>query len=167
MFVLLHTLYYCGSIKCHVSSCTLCPPIPTMLTELKHRYASRLHSDSGSHSSADQDQSVRKTMRYEKYPLMVIPPNRKIIVGILLCSGVFIIVAALLRCVMSLLEISQIDLSAVWTVREIVCCSRHYRSLILTYSQSSWPLLPSILQRSNRCLIPRHGSAFQRLWMLR
>jgi hypothetical protein len=45
---------------------------------------------------------------------------QKIMIGILLCSGVFIIVAALLRCVMSLMEISRINLSAIWTVREIL-----------------------------------------------
>ncbi|KAL2818561.1 hypothetical protein BJX63DRAFT_429062 [Aspergillus granulosus] len=45
---------------------------------------------------------------------------QKIMIGVLLCSGVFIIVAALLRCVMSLVDISQINLSAVWTVREIL-----------------------------------------------
>ncbi|KAL2858615.1 hypothetical protein BJY01DRAFT_241944 [Aspergillus pseudoustus] len=45
---------------------------------------------------------------------------QKIMIGVLLCSGVFIIVAALLRCVMSLMSISQINLSAVWTVREML-----------------------------------------------
>jgi hypothetical protein len=72
-------------------------------------------------------------VHYERLAPVLILRNRKIMIGILLCSGVFIIVAALLRCVMSLMEISRINLSAIWTVREIVCYPSPYCLLILTF----------------------------------
>ncbi|GFF74550.1 hypothetical protein IFM47457_03666 [Aspergillus lentulus] len=98
-------------------------------------------------------------LRYEKYPLMVIPPNRKVVVGILLCSGVFIIVAALLRCVMSLLEISQINLTAVWTVREIISDTNVFAKFVAfvavnspaikpLFTPSSWKRLPKVVDAS-------------------
>jgi hypothetical protein len=46
--------------------------------------------------------------------------TRKILVGALLGTGVFIIVAALIRCVLSLLSISSTDVTAVWAAREMV-----------------------------------------------
>ncbi|KAL6228803.1 hypothetical protein BDW75DRAFT_226189 [Aspergillus navahoensis] len=45
---------------------------------------------------------------------------QKILVGALLCTGVFIIVATLVRCVVSLLNISSVNFAAVWVSREMV-----------------------------------------------
>jgi hypothetical protein len=49
-----------------------------------------------------------------------LPLGRKIAIGILLCSGVFIIVASLLRCVLSLQSIQGINVSTIWAIRETV-----------------------------------------------
>ena len=46
--------------------------------------------------------------------------GRKIAIGILLCSGVFIILATLLRCVLSLRDIQGINVSTIWAIRETV-----------------------------------------------
>ncbi|KAL3441980.1 hypothetical protein BJX65DRAFT_313288 [Aspergillus insuetus] len=45
---------------------------------------------------------------------------QKILVGALLGTGLFIIVAALVRCVLSLLNISSTNVTAVWAAREMV-----------------------------------------------
>lgn len=47
-----------------------------------------------------------------------IPLRRKIMVGLLLCSGLFIITAAIIRCVLSIQNIRSIDTSGVWAIRE-------------------------------------------------
>ncbi|KND90932.1 hypothetical protein TOPH_04311 [Tolypocladium ophioglossoides CBS 100239] len=47
-----------------------------------------------------------------------IPIGRKIAIGVLLCSGVFIIVATVLRCVLSLRDIQGINVSTIWAIRE-------------------------------------------------
>ncbi|WAO97183.1 Hypothetical protein NCS54_01489700 [Fusarium falciforme] len=44
--------------------------------------------------------------------------QRKLIIGRLLCSGVFIMIAALLRCVLSLRDIQGINVSTIWAIRE-------------------------------------------------
>lgn len=44
--------------------------------------------------------------------------KRKLIIGVLLCSGVFIMIATLLRCVLSLKDISGINTSTIWAIRE-------------------------------------------------
>ncbi|KAL4866577.1 hypothetical protein BDV12DRAFT_172676 [Aspergillus spectabilis] len=44
---------------------------------------------------------------------------QKIMIGTLLCSGLFIIIAALLRCILSLIQIAQINHSAIWAAREM------------------------------------------------
>lgn len=46
--------------------------------------------------------------------------KRKLIIGVLLCSGVFIMIATLLRCVLSLKDISGINTSTIWAIRETV-----------------------------------------------
>lgn len=53
-----------------------------------------------------------------------LPLGRKIAIGVLLCSGVFIIIATLLRCILSLQSIQGINISTIWAIRETV--SRHY-----------------------------------------
>ncbi|CZR58660.1 related to integral membrane protein PTH11 [Phialocephala subalpina] len=47
-----------------------------------------------------------------------IPLRRKIIIGLLLSSGVFVITAALLRCILTLASVSQIGNSTIWGIRE-------------------------------------------------
>ncbi|RMJ03350.1 hypothetical protein CDV36_015125 [Fusarium kuroshium] len=44
--------------------------------------------------------------------------KRKLIIGVLLCSGVFIMIATLLRCVLSLRDIKGINTSTIWAIRE-------------------------------------------------
>ncbi|CAM1501955.1 Fc.00g039390.m01.CDS01 [Cosmosporella sp. VM-42] len=44
--------------------------------------------------------------------------QRKLIIGLLLCSGVFIMIATLLRCVLSLRDITGINTSTIWAIRE-------------------------------------------------
>ncbi|KAL2818537.1 hypothetical protein BJX63DRAFT_429038 [Aspergillus granulosus] len=43
---------------------------------------------------------------------------QKLIIGVLLCSGIFIVVAAFLRCILALSSIDQINVAAIWAVRE-------------------------------------------------
>ncbi|KAF2848981.1 hypothetical protein T440DRAFT_534498 [Plenodomus tracheiphilus IPT5] len=47
-----------------------------------------------------------------------IPVRQKILVALLLCSGLFIIAAAIIRCVLSIQNIRSIDTSGVWAIRE-------------------------------------------------
>lgn len=47
-----------------------------------------------------------------------IPIQRKLAIGVLLCSGIFIVIASILRCVMSLKDIQGINVSTIWAIRE-------------------------------------------------
>jgi hypothetical protein len=47
-----------------------------------------------------------------------IPLRQKIQVALLLCSGLFIIAAAIIRCVSSIQHIRSIDTAGVWAIRE-------------------------------------------------
>jgi hypothetical protein len=47
-----------------------------------------------------------------------IPLRQKILVALLLCSGLFIIAAAIIRCVSSIQQIRSIDTAGVWAIRE-------------------------------------------------
>ncbi|GES57977.1 hypothetical protein ATEIFO6365_0004005300 [Aspergillus terreus] len=47
-----------------------------------------------------------------------IPLRRKLVIGILLCGGVFVMVATLLRCILSLQSIDSINTSTIWAIRE-------------------------------------------------
>lgn len=40
------------------------------------------------------------------------------LIGVLLCGGIFIMAATLLRCILSLQDIKQIDTSTIWAIRE-------------------------------------------------
>lgn len=46
--------------------------------------------------------------------------KRKLAIGVLLCSGVFVMIAALLRCILSLKDIDGINVSTIWAIRETV-----------------------------------------------
>jgi hypothetical protein len=47
-----------------------------------------------------------------------IPIRQKILVALLLCSGLFIITAAIIRCVSSIQDIRSINTAGVWAIRE-------------------------------------------------
>ncbi|TVY15980.1 hypothetical protein LARI1_G006733 [Lachnellula arida] len=47
-----------------------------------------------------------------------IPMRRKIVIGLLLSSGIFVITAAVLRCVLTLAETQYIGVSTIWASRE-------------------------------------------------
>ncbi|KDB21942.1 hypothetical protein H109_06082 [Trichophyton interdigitale MR816] len=54
-------------------------------------------------------------------PLLVrvrIPLARQMIIGLLLCGGLFIMVATLLRCILSIQSIHGINISTIWAIRE-------------------------------------------------
>ncbi|KAL2823777.1 hypothetical protein BDW59DRAFT_148324 [Aspergillus cavernicola] len=44
--------------------------------------------------------------------------RRKLIIGVLLCGGIFVIAATLLRCILSLQSIDNINNSTIWAIRE-------------------------------------------------
>ncbi|KAF5657792.1 integral membrane protein PTH11 [Fusarium heterosporum] len=44
--------------------------------------------------------------------------QRKLLIGVLLCSGVFIMIATLLRCIYSLRDLEGINTSTIWAIRE-------------------------------------------------
>lgn len=44
--------------------------------------------------------------------------HRKLIIGVLLCGGVFVMIATLLRCILSLQSINSINTSTIWAIRE-------------------------------------------------
>ena len=47
-----------------------------------------------------------------------IPLGRKLLFGLWLCSGIFIMVATLLRCILCLQDVSQINVGTIWSIRE-------------------------------------------------
>lgn len=53
-------------------------------------------------------------------PMLRITLSRKIAIGVLVCSGVFIIIAAILRCVLTMLDLASIYITCMWAVREPV-----------------------------------------------
>ncbi|KAE8376036.1 hypothetical protein BDV26DRAFT_294452 [Aspergillus bertholletiae] len=44
--------------------------------------------------------------------------RRKLMIGVLLCGGVFVMIATLLRCILSLQSIDSINTSTIWAIRE-------------------------------------------------
>ncbi|RHZ63410.1 uncharacterized protein CDV56_100707 [Aspergillus thermomutatus] len=44
--------------------------------------------------------------------------RRKLVIGVLLCGGVFVMCATLLRCILSLQSIDSINTSTIWAIRE-------------------------------------------------
>ncbi|KAB8071482.1 hypothetical protein BDV29DRAFT_197345 [Aspergillus leporis] len=44
--------------------------------------------------------------------------RRKFIIGLLLCGGIFVMIATLLRCILSLQSIDSINTSTIWAIRE-------------------------------------------------
>ncbi|KAL4972030.1 hypothetical protein BDW66DRAFT_144983 [Aspergillus desertorum] len=44
--------------------------------------------------------------------------SRKLVIGVLLCGGIFVMAATLLRCILSFQDINSINNSTVWAIRE-------------------------------------------------
>ncbi|KAK7942837.1 uncharacterized protein PG986_011950 [Apiospora aurea] len=74
--------------------------------------------------------------------------GRKVAVGLLLCSGIFIMIATILRCVMSLHDIQGINVSTIWAIREtfIGIIAVNAAAIKPLFSQSKW--MRSTLMRS-------------------
>ena len=49
-----------------------------------------------------------------------IPARKKVIYGFWLCTGIFIMIATLLRCILCLQDVSQINVGTIWSIRETV-----------------------------------------------
>lgn len=49
-----------------------------------------------------------------------LPLHKKLIYGVWLCFGIFIVPATLLRCILCLQDISQINVGTIWSIRETV-----------------------------------------------
>jgi len=47
-----------------------------------------------------------------------IPARKKVIYGFWLCTGIFIMIATLLRCILCLQDVSQINVGTIWSIRE-------------------------------------------------
>ncbi|PGH13413.1 hypothetical protein AJ79_03692 [Helicocarpus griseus UAMH5409] len=47
-----------------------------------------------------------------------LPTRQKILYGVWLCTGVFIIIATLLRCIICLNDVASINLGTIWSIRE-------------------------------------------------
>lgn len=74
--------------------------------------------------------------------------TRKLVIGLLLFGGVFVIIAALFRCVLSLWHIESVNTSNLWATRESVCsfpgffhgCSDHRTGYCHHHGQHSMHL---------------------------
>jgi len=49
-----------------------------------------------------------------------LPLRRKLLYGVWLCTGVFMMTATLLRCILCLQDVSQINVGTIWSIRETV-----------------------------------------------
>ncbi|KAK5993742.1 hypothetical protein PT974_07179 [Cladobotryum mycophilum] len=111
------------------------------------------------------------------------PLTRKIVCGLWLCTGIFIIMATLLRCILCLRDVSSINLGTIWSIRETfvgiiavnapilgpwvtkqasVVSSRASKSRSGTGSK---PDIVTIGQQSNRLeRLAKNGRAFKTGW---
>ncbi|OAQ60773.1 hypothetical protein VFPPC_14128 [Pochonia chlamydosporia 170] len=53
------------------------------------------------------------------FPMLRIPVWHKIAIGLLLCSGVFAIIAAIVRCILALRDIKSFNNTVMWAIREM------------------------------------------------
>jgi hypothetical protein len=62
------------------------------------------------------------------------------LIGVLLCSGIFIIVATILRCVFSLKDIQGINTSTIWAIREtfVAIIAVNAAAIKPLFSASKW-----------------------------
>ncbi|KAK8097942.1 uncharacterized protein PG998_013428 [Apiospora kogelbergensis] len=84
--------------------------------------------------------------------------GRKIAVGLLLCSGIFIMIATILRCVMSLHDIQGINVSTIWAIREtfIGIIAVNAAAIKPLFSHSKW--MKTSLMRSKDGLDSDHSN---------
>jgi hypothetical protein len=61
-----------------------------------------------------------------------LPVRKKLLFGFWLCTGLFIMVATLLRCILCLQDVSQINVGTIWSIRETV---RHVPSILIISSR--------------------------------
>ncbi|KKK16274.1 hypothetical protein ARAM_003165 [Aspergillus rambellii] len=66
--------------------------------------------------------------------------RRKLMIGVLLCGGVFVMTATLLRCILSLKSINSIDNSTIWAIREtfVAIIAVNAPCIKLLFSSSIW-----------------------------
>ncbi|KAF5026131.1 hypothetical protein F66182_1779 [Fusarium sp. NRRL 66182] len=87
--------------------------------------------------------------------------KRKLMIGALLCSGVFIMVATLLRCVYSLRDIQGINTSTIWAIREtfVAIVAVNAAAIKPLFSASRWLVSSkgSSRDKGTTSYINRHG----------
>lgn len=75
-------------------------------------------------------------------PLTTAPSPRKIIYCLWLTTGIFVVVASLLRCVLSIRSANEVDVSIIWAIREtfvgIVCVNAPILGPWLVKKGSLW-----------------------------
>ncbi|KAB8230216.1 uncharacterized protein BDW43DRAFT_321646 [Aspergillus alliaceus] len=64
------------------------------------------------------DPGLNCSAGYVNYIVIAVANVSKLIIGVLLCSGVFVMIATLLRCIISLQSIDSINTSTIWAIRE-------------------------------------------------
>ncbi|KAK2053398.1 hypothetical protein LY76DRAFT_581822 [Colletotrichum caudatum] len=66
--------------------------------------------------------------------------RRKLAISVLLCSGVFVMIAAMLRCILSLKDINGVNVSTIWAIREtfVGIIAVNAACIRLLFSSSRW-----------------------------
>ncbi|KAF9890556.1 hypothetical protein FE257_005687 [Aspergillus nanangensis] len=69
-----------------------------------------------------------------------LPLRRKLIIGVLLCGGIFVMAATLLRCILSLQSIDSINTSTIWAIREtfVAILAVNAPCIKPAFSSSTW-----------------------------
>ncbi|KAH8704788.1 hypothetical protein BGW36DRAFT_421383 [Talaromyces proteolyticus] len=87
---------------------------------------------------------------YVPIPMLIrvrLPITKKLMVGSLLCSGVFVMVASLLRCILSMTHLDQINFAAIWAFVAMVAVNAP--AIKPLFSASTW-VTSSKLRSSSR-----------------
>ncbi|KAJ4010185.1 hypothetical protein NW752_009368 [Fusarium irregulare] len=89
--------------------------------------------------------------------------KRKMLIGVLLCSGVFIIIATLLRCIFSLQDINGINTSTIWAIREtfVAIIAVNAAAIKPLFSASKWLVSSkgSSRDKGGSSYVHKHGHA--------
>ncbi|KAJ4139932.1 hypothetical protein NW768_001282 [Fusarium equiseti] len=89
--------------------------------------------------------------------------KRKLLIGVLLCSGVFIIIATLLRCIYSLQDINGINTSTIWAIREtfVAIIAVNAAAIKPLFSASKWLVSSkgSSRDKAGSSYVHKHGHA--------
>lgn len=65
--------------------------------------------------------------------------TRKCVYGLWLTTGIFVIVASLLRCILSIKDASEVDVSTIWAIRETVrSSSQRNRYILYNFTDIFW-----------------------------